>query len=55
MLNRNKNINNPARATLAYSEGLKNFLGTLKTPVTAGAKSYTPKGGWVLTNFLDYE
>ena len=44
MLNRNKNINNPARATLAYSEGLKNFLGTLKTPADAGAKAYGKKG-----------
>ena len=42
MLNRNKNINNPARAMLAYSEGLKNFLGTLKTPADAGTRSALP-------------
>ena len=44
MLNRNKNKINPARALLAYSEGLKNFIGTLKTPANAGNKGYTQKG-----------
>ena len=44
MLNRNKNKIYPARALLAYSEGLKNFLETLRTPATAGAKSFSPKG-----------
>ena len=44
MLNRNKNKIYPARALLAYSEGLKKFLVTLKTPANAGAKSYTQKG-----------
>lgn len=50
MLNRNKNKTNPARALLAYSEGLKNFLGTLKTPANTGAKSYTQKGVGCLRN-----
>ena len=27
---------------LAYSEGLKNFLGTLKTPADAGTRSALP-------------
>jgi len=42
VLNSYKNINNPARAMLAYSEGLKNFLGTLKAPAGAGARSALP-------------
>ena len=31
-----------ARPMLAYSEDLKNFLGTLKTPADAGARSALP-------------